>query len=114
MDAMKEALKKKMMMMQEGEGAPASDGLMAEEEVAETPGESDEDLEMAPSLDGSPLASEEGLETGGLESIDPKILLQILQAIGGDASLINGRDPKGLGERAAVGAKEKMASMMKK
>lgn len=96
MDAMKEALRRKIQGMK-GESAPA-----VESEIMEK-AEANESSEMAPELEGD-------AEGNPLANVDEAQLLEILAALA-DHEAGAGRSPGGLQERAAVGAKEKLVKM---
>lgn len=99
MDAMKEALRRKILEMKGGGGEMGAPALMG-------PGGGDDQMkdetDLAPSLEGEGEA--------GLGENPPEQLLEILAALA-DHEAGSGRSPNGLQERAAVGAKEKLAAM---
>ena len=99
MDAMKEALRRKIMELKGGGGpmAGALQGPAGE-------GEAEKDPELAPALEV------EGAGVEGEAPIDEEQLMMILEALG-DHSPGSGREPNGLQERAAVGAKAKLSAM---
>lgn len=131
MDAMKEALKRKMMSAQSGAkpdlaimidaGKPVPDQEMVGKKTegdAITPFDKkklQEENDLAPESDES---MEEGQEGGKLDALmqheqgEGDLLRQILTALSGSGS--QGREPNGLGERAAVGARAKLQGLMKK
>lgn len=99
MDAFKEALRRKMMEMK-----GAQDGKAPMDESGQKDGS-----DLAPELEGG-----EGKEGAELEMpVDDPRLMQILEALG-DHSPGNGREPGSLQERAAVGARAKLAGMKSK
>lgn len=100
MDAMKEALRRKVLEMK-GQGGQ---GLMAECEDEEKKGS-----DLAPSIGGE---GGDGLAQGDVPAIDPEILAQIVAALA-DHDPGAGREPSGLQERAAIGAKEKLKGLRK-
>lgn len=132
MDAMKEALKRKMMSAQSGAkpdlaimidaGKPVPDQEMVGQKTegdAITPFDKKklrEENDLAPESDESGL--EEGQEGSKLDALvqheqgEGDLLRKILTALSGSGS--QGREPNGLGERAAVGARAKLQGLMKK
>lgn len=131
MDAMKEALKRKMMSAQSGAkpdlaimidaGKPVPDQEMVGQKTegdAITPFDKkklQEENDLAPESDESMEEGQEGAKLDALiqhEQGEGDILRQILTALSGSGS--QGREPNGLGERAAVGARAKLQGLMKK
>jgi hypothetical protein len=115
MDAMKEALKRKM---QEGKGKPMGMGMPKPDlEKADGQTEGDpfdeklmrEENDLAPELEGEEPEEKQEMSQE-LEEND--LLRQILAAIS-DRGNTSGRGPMGLAERAAESAKGKLAGMKK-
>lgn len=102
MDLMKEALRRKMMGMKGGPEGEAA-GLMADEK---------EGSDLAPGIEGEGELEAPMMSEGEQPAIDPEILMQILEALQ-DHAPGAGREPSGLQERVAVGAKGKMDEMQK-
>lgn len=116
MDALKQALIKLLNQSKQGnvevevEGGEPNKEMQSElvqgdaNEKAKKRGESD----LAPELDEAGEQKEELRHHGKEEDL----LQQILGAIGGSGP-VKGRSPMGLNERAAVGAREKLAQLKK-
>lgn len=108
MDAMKEALKRKMLEMKGAKGdAPmlsieigkdGDAGLHGQGDAAKSDDEKDES-DLAPDLEKHPDAGQ-----------DQEQILQILAALA-DHDAGAGREANGLQERAAIGAKDKLAQL---
>jgi len=131
MDAMKEALKRKMMSTQSGAkpdlaimidaGKPKPDQDYVGDKTsgdALTPFDKkklQQENDLAPESDEMGMEDQEGSKLDALmehEKGEGDILRQILTALSDSGS--QGRSPNGLGERAAMGAKAKLQGLMKK
>lgn len=107
MDAMREALRRKIMAMK-GQGAGGPLQGPAGEGDAEKEGS-----DLAPALQGEPTGiMEAGTMGEDGEEIDQAQLLEILAALA-DHESGSGRSPSGLQERAAVGARAKLDGLKK-
>lgn len=104
MDAMKEALRRKMQTMK---GGPSVEIEVGKEEDGSKKGS-----DLAPTLEaeGEGEGEDPMMAEGEQPGIDPELLMQILAALQ-DHAPGAGREPQGLQERAAVGAREKMQSL---
>lgn len=102
MDAMKEALRRKMMEMKgEKESSMMTAGVEKEKEGSD----------LAPELEGEGEVEGEMIADGEQPGIDPELLAEIVAAL--QASQPGaGREPQGLNERVAAGA-GKVAEGMK-
>jgi hypothetical protein len=113
MDAMKDALKKKMMESKAGQGALEESPEVKSGEVApplEGAMEPEEGGEMV--LEGGPEGADPALIDAATQAVGPETFNQILMAIA-DSGSGSGRPSSSLGERAALGARAKLDSMKK-
>lgn len=112
MDAMKDALKRKMMTAKQG-------GPVIDQEVAGKKIEGDaidttriqQENEMAPEVEDEAQGEDEQAEMN-VETEENALLKQILAALS-DRGMTGARAPSGLAERAAIGAKAKLGMMNK-
>lgn len=112
MDAMKEALKRKMLEAK-GKGSPVPDQEIAPGGEIEGDALVDE-KKLKEENDLAPEIEDEGEDQAmlGAELGEQDLLKQILAALS-DRSPTAGRGPNGLAERAAMGARGKLDSMKK-